>query len=101
MSFQDAVSAAYEGDLTIGGIVHGVVDGMIDNFRASAYRVEFTAAVVTTVACARSRLPFLPSLLIAVAGGKAARWAYESASEALESMARIELQVGAREAGDV
>ena len=83
------------------GMAHGVIDGMTANFRDPAYRVEFAAAVIATIPCARMRLPFLPALLVAFAAGKAARWVYTSASEALESMARLELHVGAREAGDV
>lgn len=66
---------------TPAGIVHGVVDGMIDNFRRPEFRVEFTAAVIAVFPCARMRLPFLPTMLVAFAAGKAAAWAYTSAEE--------------------
>jgi hypothetical protein len=82
-------------------VAHDAVDHMIENFRDPAYRVEFFAAVIASGLCARAGLRLTPSFLMAFAAGKAAAWAYKSASEALESMARIELQVGAREAGGV
>jgi hypothetical protein len=62
-------------------VAHGVIDGMIDNFSDPAYRVEFFAALITVVPCARMRLRFLPTMLVALAAGKAAAWAYTLAEE--------------------
>lgn len=60
---------------------HGLLDAAIDNFRDPAYRVEFFAAAVAMVPFARARLPFIPAMVLSIAAGKAARWAYESAEE--------------------
>jgi hypothetical protein len=64
-------------------MVRTVVDAAIENFRDPAYRVEFTAGVIAAalLASSRRRLTFLPSLLIAAATGKAARWAYVSVED--------------------
>lgn len=63
------------------GIAHGVVDGLIENFSDPVFRVEFFAAMIATVPCTKARLPFIPSMLIALAAGKAAKWAYLNVEE--------------------
>lgn len=62
-------------------LAHDVIDGLAANFSDPAYRVEFFAALITVVPCARMRLRFLPTMLVALAAGKAAAWAYTLAEE--------------------
>lgn len=68
-------------ELSVRGVAHGAVDSLIENFSDPAYRVQFFAGVLATVPCSRARLPFLPSLLIAMGVGYAARWTYESVED--------------------
>lgn len=66
---------------SVGEIAHDALDSLIEDFRSPAFRVEFFASLIAVVPCTRARLPFLPSFLVALAAGKAARWAYESVEE--------------------
>ena len=75
-------------------LAHGILDGLIESFRDPAYRVEFTASVLAVVPCARAGLRFVPTLLVALVAGKAARWAYESVEE-------IRVKLGSDAAGDI